>query len=234
MVVIDTLTVNIQNNPILTSISCTLIAGRITTFIGKSGAGKTTLLKTLVGLTPITKGSITSNGKEIISLSGKQRSEEMGYVFQNFNLFPNYTAFQNCLDPLLVHGMPSKQAKQRAREVLGQLEMQDFSSKYPSELSGGQQQRVAIGRALCLNPRVLLLDEPTASLDPVNTDILVGILKKLAAQGLTIGLSSQNMSFVQKIFDRVYYMQSGQIVEECDGAEMMHNCPLTTEFVGKI
>lgn len=231
MVTVDTLVVTLQNQMVLKSVSYTLLPGRITTFIGKSGAGKTTVLKSLIGLIPIDKGSIIINGKQLNVLSPKQRSEEIGYVFQDFNLFSHLSVLENCIDPLLVHGMSHTQAEQRARDALQQLEMQDFINKYPSQLSGGQQQRVAIARALCLNPRVLLLDEPTASLDPFNTDLLVTILKKLAAQELTIGLSSQDMSFVRKLFDRIYYLDSGNIVESCDGIAMMQNCPLITQFV---
>jgi ABC-type polar amino acid transport system ATPase subunit len=215
----------------LKSVSCSLIPGRITTFIGKSGAGKTTLLKSLIGLIPVKKGSITVNGKQINTLSFQQKSETIGYVFQEFNLFPHLSALHNCIDPLIVHGIPYDQAKQRAYALLQQLEMHYFIDKYPSELSGGQQQRVAIARALCLEPRVLLLDEPTASLDPLNTDLLVTILKNLAAQGLIIGLSSQDMNFVRKIFDRVYYMQSGEIAEFCDDIKTINNYPLITQFI---
>lgn len=231
MVTVTNLIVKLGSEIILKSISCVLLPGRITTFIGKSGAGKTTLLKAFVGLAPITKGSITVNEKQIASLSSKQRSEEIGYVFQDFNLFAHLTVLENCIDPLIVHGMAHEQAEQRALEILQQLEMANHRDKYPAQLSGGQQQRVAIARALCLNPRVLLLDEPTASLDPANTDILVSILKKLASQGLTIGLSSQDMSFVRKIFDYVYYVQSGEIAESCDGITMLDQCPLINTFM---
>jgi len=231
MVIVNKLVIKLQDQIVLKSVSCSLISGRITTFIGKSGAGKTTLLKSLVGLIPVADGSIVIGDKQIIALSNKQRSEQVGYVFQDFNLFPNFSVLQNCIDPLIVHGMKREQAEQRARQVLQQLDMQNFADKYPSELSGGQQQRIAIARALCLKPQILLLDEPTASLDPLNTDLLVDILKKLAAQGLTIGISSQDMSFVRKLFDRVYYLNAGEIVELCDDIKKMNSCPLISQFV---
>lgn len=231
MIVVKNLDVTLQAKNLLHSVSCLLPAGRITLFIGKSGAGKTTLLRSLIGLIPFSRGTITIDEKKLADLSCKQRSETIGYVFQDFNLFPHLTVMKNCIDPLVVHGMSYKQAEKRAREVLELLELNKFIDSYPAELSGGQQQRVAIARALCLNPRILLLDEPTASLDPLNTDILVTILKKLAAQGLTIGLSSQDMSFARKLFDRVYFMQDGNIVEYCDSIQMLKDCPLISEFI---
>jgi len=231
MVIVNDLTVIVQDKKLLNTIFCSLLPGRITLFIGKSGAGKTTLLKTLAGLMPIGKGEVTLDGKQITALSCKQRSELVGYVFQEFNLFPHLTVIQNCIDPLEVHGMSYDQAMTRAREVLEQLEMQNFVNAYPAELSGGQQQRVAIARALCLNPKILLLDEPTASLDPMNTDLLVKILKKFAAQGLTVGLSSQDMSFVRKLFDRVYYMENGHIVEYCDDSEKLSESEQISHFL---
>lgn len=231
MVSINKLVVTLQNKTILKSVSSTLLAGRITAFIGKSGAGKTTLLKSLIGLIPVSDGSIVVNDQQISLLSPQQRSEEIGYVFQDFNLFENLTVLQNCIDPLLVHGVPYNQAELRARTILDQLDMGASAHQYPSQISGGQKQRVAIARALCLQPRVLLLDEPTASLDPVNTEILVQILKTLADQGLTIGLSSQDMNFVSKIFDRVYYMQAGEIIELCQDFSRIHENPFIEQFI---
>lgn len=231
MLIVKQLLVSLQNHLVLKDLSCTLLPGRITAFIGPSGAGKTTLLKSLVGLVPVRAGQVVVNGSELINLSLKQRSEVLGYVFQDFNLFPHLTILQNCLEPQLVHGRTLAQATELALKNLQGLGMQEFACKYPAQLSGGQQQRVAIARALCLQPQILLLDEPTASLDPHNTDLLAQILKKLVAQGLTIGLSSQDMSFVRKIFDRVYYMQAGQIVESCDDVEAVKSCPLITKFI---
>lgn len=231
MVTVNNLIVRLQGKDLLNSVSCTLVPGRITLFIGKSGAGKTTLLKSLVGLISKAEGVVIINDKQLTALSCKQRSEEIGYVFQDFNLFPHLSVLQNCIDPLVVHGVSYDQARKRAYEILEQLEMNSFIDNFPSQLSGGQQQRVVIARALCLNPRILLLDEPTASLDPLNTDILVRILKRLVQQGLTIGLSSQDMSFVRKVFDRVYYMQDGQIVEYCEGLEKLDECEKISCFI---
>jgi len=231
MVNVKNLTVSINNQTILNDVSCSLLPGRITCFIGKSGAGKTTLLKALVDLVYITEGEIVINNTQLNSLSYSKRSEEIGYVFQDFNLFSNLTVLQNCMDPLRVHGLNVNDAKKRALDTLEQLGMKDYRDKYPSELSGGQQQRVAIARSLCLNPRVLLLDEPTASLDPINTAQLVTILRALRANKLIIGISSQDMNFVKKIFDRVYYIEQGKIVELCDGIEYVNQCKAIQQFI---
>lgn len=231
MIIVNNIVIRQQNKLVLNNLSCTFAPGRITMLVGKSGAGKTTLLKSLVGLMPITQGSIILDGKQISALSAQQRSKMIGYVFQDFNLFPLFSVLQNCIDPLMAHGMPYDQAKQRALETLKLLEMQDYSDKRPANLSGGQQQRVAIARALCLNPRIILLDEPSASLDPLNTDILVTILKKLASQGLTIVASSQDMNFARKVYDQIYYLESGQIIESCSNAKQLEKCPILKKWV---
>jgi polar amino acid transport system ATP-binding protein len=225
MVIIKDLTVRLHNQTVLDTVSCKLLPGKITTFIGKSGAGKTTLLKTLVGLLTIERGSITINNKDSTMLTSPERSQQIGYVFQNFNLFPHLSVLENCISPLIVHGMEYDLAKKRALEMLKQLDMNTYGDKHPSELSGGQQQRVAIARALCLHPQIILLDEPTASLDPFNTDILVTLLQVLAKQGLTIALSSQDTSFVRKIFDRVYYVSAGTITELCEDINQVEKYP---------
>ena len=231
MVTINNLSARIKDKILLNAISCSLLPGRITTFIGKSGAGKTTLLKSIIGLMPISDGQIIVNGKLLNKCLPSQRVKEVGYVFQDFNLFPHLTVLENCMDPLIVNGISLEESKQKAILSLKELEMQDFIKKYSSELSGGQQQRVAIARCLALEPKVILLDEPTASLDPINTDILVTIIKRLAANGLTIGVSSQDMDFVRKIFDRVYYIDTGKIIEFCDNTQVLYNYPNIKQFL---
>ena len=152
-------------------------------------------------------------------------------MLQDFKLFPHLAVLQNCIDPLIHHAVSYETARERAYRILRELGIDHLADKYPSSISGGQQQRVAIARALCLNPKILLLDEPTASLDPLNADILAGILRNLAAQGLTIGLSSQDMNFVYKIFDRVYYIENGSIVEYCDGINNLPQSSLINSFL---
>ncbi len=231
MVSVKNLTATLDGKKILDDVSCTLEQGRITTFLGKSGAGKTTLLKALANLVPTCSGSITINGQKLNSLSPLHRAQEIGFVFQDFNLFSNLTVLQNCIDPLLVAGKSEQEARAQALQMLEQVGMTASLEQYPSQLSGGQQQRVAIARALCLQPRVLLLDEPTASLDPENTKKLVKILKNLAAQGLTIGVSSQDTNFVKLIFDRIYFVDQGRIVEFCEDLQKLGEKSLIKKFI---
>jgi polar amino acid transport system ATP-binding protein len=204
MVRINGLTVQIGGQSLIDDVSCNLPLGRITSFIGPSGAGKTTLLSAVAGLIKPISGKIIYNVQSV------------GYVFQDFNLFPHMTILQNCIDPLVVTGVSVDEAKQRASDALAQVYMDDFFDRYPSELSGGQKQRIALARALVLKPKILLLDEPTASLDPVNTGIVARILKNLAAEGFAIGLSTQDVDFMRTMFDRVYYFKDGKIIEFCD------------------
>lgn len=231
MAIVNNITVIIDNQTLLKNITCQLKKGSITSFIGKSGAGKTTLLRAIVGLMPIQDGSIVINNNNIMSMPAHKRAEAIGYVFQNFNLFPHLTALENCIDPLIIHGYSYKEAQQKSLAMLKKLEMSDYAKKYPYQISGGQQQRVAIARALCLNPQILLLDEPTASLDPANTLILAELLKKLVAQGFTIALSSQDMSFVRMIFDRAYYLENGMIIEQCESKENLTDCPYIQKWI---
>ncbi len=231
MVNVTNLSVIIDKKTILNSITCALTPGRITTFIGKSGAGKTTLLKTIAHLIPITTGTITVCNKPISNLSFQELAKTIGYVFQNYNLFPHMTALENCMDPLIVQGISYKEAKQNALSTLHQLEISNLADRYPCQLSGGQQQRVAIARALCLNPQVLLLDEPTASLDPLATQTLAVILKNLAKTGLTIGISSQDMYCVDIIFDRVIFLESGALKEVCEDKKMIMRYPHINHFL---
>jgi ABC-type polar amino acid transport system ATPase subunit len=231
MVTVNNITVRSGDQIILRDLSLSFVPGTITTIIGDSGAGKTTLLKSVVGLVPITAGTIMINGKSLQEFLPQQRAKEIGCVFQDFNLFPHLTVLENCIDPLRVHGIAYHDARTQALTVLKELGMATYQDRYPSQLSGGQQQRVAIARALCLNPRVLLLDEPTASLDPVNTDLLIGILKTLAQRGLTVVVSSQDMDFVRKIIDRAYFMQAGTVVESCENTAHLDQCPTIKRWI---
>lgn len=215
MVIVDKVNVSIKETKIISNLSATLIPRRITSFIGKSGSGKTSILKCIGGLIKV-DGNILVNGKILTHLTPQERAREIGFVFQNFNLFPHMTALQNCIDPIIIQGISYVEAVKIVQNLLKEFDMERHADKYASELSGGQQQRIAIIRALALNPRIILLDEPTASLDPINTDYVVETLKLLARRGLTVGLSSQDMDFTRKIADRLYLIENGTMVESCE------------------
>lgn len=202
---------------ILDNISVTFFAGRITLLLGKSGAGKTTLLRCIAGLEKAAQGTITIDRKKLSQLTPAQRAGQVGIVFQQYNLFPHLTVEENCMQPLMViHGILEDHARTQAHDYLKLVDMEGFAHRYPAQLSGGQQQRVALARALCLEPQVLLLDEPTSALDPTNTQSLVLLLQRLAAEGLAIVISSHDMEFVRSILDQAYLIEKGKLVDKFD------------------
>lgn len=231
MITVKNLTLELNQQKILDNVSCNIQNNTITTFIGKSGAGKTSLLKTIAGLYKFSSDTIFLDNQDMQKLTEPERAEKIGFVFQNFNLFSHMTVLENCIDPLLIKKIPYEKAQKIAQEKLELLDMDNFKNKYPKQLSGGQQQRVAIARALCLNPQIILLDEPTASLDPVNTESLVQLIKKLTLSGITIATSSQDMSFVKKIFGQVYFMENGKIIEYCNNLEKSYQTKKIDQFL---
>jgi ABC-type polar amino acid transport system ATPase subunit len=208
-----------KNGPLLAlnEVSFELKEGRITTFMGQSGAGKTTLLKCIANLHLQYEGMITCDERDLKTLRPIERATTVGFVLQQFHLFPHLTALQNCTLALVeVQGVSEEEAKDKAVEFLRLLGLEPFYKRFPSQLSGGQQQRVAIARALALSPKVLLLDEPTASLDPESKKSLEILLLELNAKGVTIALSSHDMPFIHKIMDYIYFMENGTIIETWD------------------
>lgn len=205
---------------ILNDVSFELPIGRITTFIGPSGAGKTSLLRCIAQLECNYTGLICDDDSDMRAISARERIVHIGFVAQQFNLFPHLSVLENCAQPLYVTGaMERMQAERRACDILNTLGISALCKKYPQQLSGGQQQRVAIARALCFNPTTLLFDEPTSALDPENTAVIAMLLLQLARQGVAIGVTSHDMSFVNHILDRVYFMREGSICSLYDAAE---------------
>lgn len=206
-----------QSPLILKEVSFELRKGRITTFMGQSGAGKTTLLKCVANLHAHYEGVITCDGKDIKNLNSIERASTIGFVLQQFHLFPHLSVLKNCTYALVkAMGMIETDAEKRAIEILDVLNMQSFIHAFPSQLSGGQQQRVAIARALVLQPKILLLDEPTSALDPESKKSLESLLLELNARGLTLVVSSHDMPFIRRIMDYVYFMENGELIEEWD------------------
>ncbi len=214
MITTKNVSLTIKNKAILQNVSISLPKGSITTFIGKSGAGKTSLLKCLAQLYQDYQGDILYENKPLNKLTNKQRAHGIGFVFQQYHLFPHMTVMQNCVQPqVTVLGLTAEQAQAKVTLWLEALGLIAHKNAYPQQLSGGQQQRVAIARALVLEPQVLLFDEPSSALDPQSTKELALLLKSLHKKGITIGLCSHDIPFIKDVLDKVYLLEGGMVID---------------------
>jgi polar amino acid transport system ATP-binding protein len=196
--------------------------------IGPSGSGKTTFLRCINHLEKINGGRIYVDGqligyrelpngqlREDSEASISKKRSEIGMVFQRFNLFPHLTALQNItLAPIRVKGIPREQAEASGRELLAKVGLADKADAYPGRLSGGQQQRVAIARALAMDPKLMLFDEATSALDPELVGEVLGVMRQLADDGMTMVVVTHEMGFAREVADRVVLMDGGVIVEQ--------------------
>ena len=193
-----------KNKKVLDNFSLDVKKGEIISIIGPSGAGKSTLLRCINGLETLEKGEIIIDNKVSEKQISKQANLEIGLIFQDYNLFPQYTVLQNITLPLTMILRKSKtEAVSQARTILTKLSLQDKESSYPYELSGGEKQRVAIARAIATNPKILCLDEPTSALDPKLVKQIYNIIKALASQGKAILIVTHDIEFAEKISDRI-------------------------------
>lgn len=193
-----------KNKKVLDNFSLDVKKGEIISIIGPSGAGKSTLLRCINGLETLEKGEIIIDNKVSKKQISKQANLEIGLIFQDYNLFPQYTVLQNITLPLTMILRKSKtEAVSQARTILTKLSLQDKESSYPYELSGGEKQRVAIARAIATNPKILCLDEPTSALDPKLVKQIYNIIKALASQGKAILIVTHDIEFAEKISDRI-------------------------------
>lgn len=185
--------------------------------IGPSGSGKSTFLRCLNMLEDFDEGDIIIDGfrlKDPKTDLNKVR-EEVGMVFQRFNLFPHMTVLDNItLAPMKVRKWPKEKAEEKAMQLLAKVGLQDKANVYPDSLSGGQAQRVAIARALAMEPKVMLFDEPTSALDPEMVGEVLAVMKQLAKEGMTMVVVTHEMGFAREVGDRVLLMDGGVIVEE--------------------
>lgn len=200
--------------------------GEVVVLIGPSGSGKTTVLRCLNLITPIEGGRIVVEGETIAEVAPGQpplRLREadvnrirgqIGMVFQHFNLFPHLRVIDNItLAPRLVRGMPRPQAEALALELLGKVGLREKAHSLPATLSGGQKQRVAIVRALAMHPKVMLFDEVTSALDPETVGEVLGVMKRLAREGMTMIVATHEMDFAREVADRVVFIDGGKVVE---------------------
>jgi general L-amino acid transport system ATP-binding protein len=188
---------------------------------GPSGSGKSTLIRCINRLEPHDGGRIVVNGIEVNDATSNIQDvrREIGMVFQSFNLFPHLTILENCsLAPRLALAMKKVAANRIAQRYLDRVHIGDQAMKYPAQLSGGQQQRVAIARALCMEPRIMLFDEPTSSLDPEMIKEVLEVMEELANDGMTMICVTHEMGFARRVASRCVFMDEGQIVEIADAA----------------
>ena len=202
----------------LKNVNLSIEQGDIYGIIGMSGAGKSTLVRCINYLEEPTEGKIFIKGKELGSFSKKElrkQREDIGMIFQHFNLLMQKSVLENICFPLYIHGKKKTEARKRAKELLEIVGLSDKAKAYPAQLSGGQKQRVAIARALASNPKILLCDEATSALDPQTTASILDLLKEINQKfGITIVIITHQMSVVREICSHVAIMKSGEVVED--------------------
>ena len=201
----------------LKDVSLTIEDGDVYGIIGMSGAGKSTLVRCINLLERPTSGEVIVNGERLDTMTPVQlraARREITMIFQHFNLLMQRTCLRNICFPMELNGVKRADAEKRAMELLELVGLPDKASAYPAQLSGGQQQRVAIARALCMNPQVIFFDEATSALDPKLTQDMHRLIRRLAKDGMAVGIVTHEMGFAREVSDRIAFLFDGQIVEE--------------------
>lgn len=207
---------------VLKDVDLDVAAGEVVVICGPSGSGKSTLIRTINRLEPISSGRISVNDQDVYAkkLNINTLRASIGFVFQQFNLFPHMTVLENVLfGPMNILKQPRAKAVEQATALLDRVGLAHKLQAYPGNLSGGQQQRVAIARALALNPPVMLFDEPTSALDPEMVGEVLQVMKTLAKDGMTMICVTHEMGFAREVSNRVIFMDAGQILETATPAQ---------------
>lgn len=230
---------NFSSLEVLKDISTDIHEGEVVVIIGPSGSGKSTFLRCMNKLEEITAGEVIVDGHNLTDkhIDINKVRENVGMVFQHFNLFPHMNVTQNLmLAPVELKKATKDEARQRAIHMLEKVGMADKADTYPEQLSGGQKQRVAIARALCMTPDIMLFDEPTSALDPEMVGEVLQVMKQLAADGMTMVIVTHEMGFAREVADRVIFMDGGYIVEEGSPQEVLLNPQeaRTIDFLNKV
>ncbi|CAM3573681.1 MULTISPECIES: amino acid ABC transporter ATP-binding protein [Rahnella] len=236
------------DNEVLKGIDLEVKPSEVVVILGPSGSGKSTFLRCINHLEDIDRGSIMVGGEQIgYELRGERlhklseraiarQRRDIGMVFQQFNLYPHMTVLQNIIEaPVGVHKESRQEAEKYARELLQKVGLSDKADAYPRHLSGGQQQRVAIARALAVKPKLMLFDEPTSALDPELVGEVLGTMRDLAQQGLTMIVVTHEIGFAKEAADRVVFMDRGVVVEQGAADEVLVNPqhPRTQAFLSR-
>ena len=211
---------------VLKGIDLEVMPGEVVCIIGASGSGKSTLLRCINLLEYAESGHIWFDGKDLMDLNTNLNAlrQRIGMVFQGFNLFNNKNVLDNCtMAPMTVKKIKRQQAEETAIKHLKGVGLGDFINADSRKLSGGQKQRVAIARALCMEPEIMLFDEPTSALDPEIVGEVLDVMKKLAAQGMTMIVVTHEMAFAREVSDRVVFMDNGVILEQGSPKDVFGN-----------
>ena len=234
---------------VLEGVELTVQPGEVTVILGPSGSGKSTLLRVINHLEKPEAGHVSLNGeligvrrhgerlKELSERAILSQRSRIGFVFQNFNLFPHLTVLDNVAAAPVATGKLSRpEAQELAHALLDRVGLADKTTAYPRQLSGGQQQRVAIARALALRPGVILFDEPTSALDPELVGEVLAVIKDLATLGTTLVIVTHEIGFAREVADRVVFMDGGRIVEQGSPAEVLDHPKheRTKDFLSKV
>ncbi len=224
---------------VLKGMDVSVAEGEVLSLIGPSGSGKSTFLRCINRLEKATGGTIVVDDTDVLSKSTNinKLRENIGMVFQHFNLFPHLTVLQNVtLAPVQLKRMNKQEAETRGMELLKKVGLEEKASAYPAQLSGGQKQRVAIARSLAMSPDIMLFDEPTSALDPEMVGEVLEVMKQLARDGMTMIVVTHEMGFAREVCDRVIFMDDGLIVEEGTPEEIFSHPkePRTINFLNKV
>lgn len=224
---------------VLKDISIDIDEGEVVVLLGPSGSGKSTFLRCLNQLEVATSGTIILDGYDITDKHtdiNKVR-ENIGMVFQHFNLFPHKTVLENImLAPVELKKMTKEEAREKGMQLLKRVGMQEKADVYPPQLSGGQKQRVAIARSLAMNPDIMLFDEPTSALDPEMVGEVLAVMKELARGGMTMVVVTHEIGFAREVANRIVFMDGGYIVEQGTPDEILRHPKeaRTIDFLNKV
>ena len=239
MITVNHLYKSFGDHEVLADINEHIAPGEKVVIIGPSGSGKSTFLRCLNLLEQPTSGQIIFDGVDITAKGAKinEIRQHMGMVFQHFNLFPHLTIMQNLtIAPTELKLMNKEQANEEALRLLNLVNLAEKADAYPGQLSGGQKQRIAIVRSLMMKPKMMLFDEPTSALDPEMVGEVLGVMKDLANDGMTMAVVTHEMGFAREVATRVLFMDEGNIMEQ-GTPEQIFNDPKndrTKEFLSKV